>query len=227
MRLAAVFLLAALPAAAQEFVVVPGPLTDEEFYRAVACAAPPGDACQKPILRWPEDKRQDLTVALVSVTPALLPYQRAIFEAGLDAALGQINALDAGVRLTRIAGGRGATDIAIHVVATPPGQVMEDTGVEGLDGNVLPLGRVALRARDNEIREALIAISAQARRREIASILLEEVTQALGLMTDIEGPDYRRSVFAETGNSVVRLEGQDAMALRRHYRGAPTADEES
>lgn len=101
---------------------------------------------------------------------------------------------------------------------------MQNTGVEDLDGNVLPLGRVALRARDNTIREALIAISAKARRREIASILLEEITQALGLMTDIQGPTYRRSVFSEDSNSVVRLEGQDAMALRRHY--APDTPQE-
>ena len=104
---------------------------------------------------------------------------------------------------------------------------MRDTGVPGLDGALLPLGRVALRARDGDIREALIAVSAFTRRREIASILLEEITQGLGLMTDIRGPGYARSVFSEDGNSTTRLTGQDAMALRRHYPPSGESAEES
>lgn len=214
MKAAALCLLLPGLACAQEFVDVPGSLTDEAFYRAVACAAAPGDACRKPYLHWPEEKRRDLTVALSSVTDSLEEWQKALYESGLDNAVAQINGLNAGVRLVRAPDG---ADIEVHVVATPPGEVMRDTGVPDLDGAVLPLGRVALRARDGEIREALIAVSAQARRREIASILLEEIVQGLGLMTDVRGPAYRRSLFSEDGNSVVRLQGQDAMALRRHY----------
>ena len=213
MRLA-VLLLAATPLAAQEFVEVPGRLSDDAFYRAVACAAPPGADCRKPLLRWPDALRQDLTVGLVSLTDELLPYQRRFYEEGLSGALAEINGLGAGIRLRR---DDDAPDIAIHVVATPPGGVMTGTGVPALDGALLPLGRVALRARDGVIREAIIAVSGRARRREVASVLLEEITQALGLMTDISGPAYRRSVFSEDGNSVTRLEGQDAMAVRRHY----------
>lgn len=215
MRLGAVALCLAGPAAAQEFVEVTGPLRDEAFYRAVACAAPPGGDCAKPFLRWPEEKRSPLTVGLVSLPRGLPDWRRRLFDAGLDSALAQINAVGAAIRLRRVA--EAPPDIEIHVVATAPGAVMQDTGVPALDGEVLPLGRVALRARDGEIREALIAVSAQARRREIASVLLEEITQGLGLMTDIKGAAYFRSVFFEDGNSTVRLIGQDAMALRRHY----------
>lgn len=222
-------MLCAAPAAAQEFILAPGPLEDDDFYRAIACAAPPGGECRKPLIRWPEAIRDQITVGFETLTPALQPYQRTLYEAGLDGALAQINGLDAGIRLRRA--GVAAPDIAIHVVATAPGAVMENTGVDGLDGNVLPLGRVALRAREGEIREALIAISVQARRREIASVLLEEITQALGLMTDISGPAYDRSLFSEDGNSVVRLQGQDAMAVRRHYaqdaRDPAPAEEDS
>ena len=39
----------------------------------------------------------------------------------------------------------------------------------------------------------------------------------MGLPTDIAGEAYRGSIFSETGNSVVRLTGQDAEALRLHY----------
>lgn len=207
-------LLLAGPAAAQEFVVAPGPLSDEAFYRAVACAAEPDGVCQKPFIRWNAEKREALGVSLASIAPGLPPYKRQLIEAGLDDAIAQINGLDAGIRLLRAA---GEGDIDVHIVSTPPGYIMTGTGIPALDGNMLPLGRVALRAREGEIREGVIAISAFVRRREIASILLEEITQALGLMTDIRGPAYRRSLFSEDGNSVTRIVGQDAAALRRHY----------
>lgn len=218
---AAVLALLAFPAAAQEFVEAPDRLSDHDFYRAVACAAPPGGDCRKPYLRWSEERRGGLTVSLASVAEGLRGYRRAIYEDALDSALSQVNALEAGVRLSRT---DGPADIEVHVVSTRPGHVMRDTGVPDLDGAVLPLGRVALRARDGEIGEALVAISSFARRREIASILLEEVVQGLGLMTDIRGPAYRRSLFSEDGNSVVRIEGQDAMALRRHYSPGDTGE---
>ncbi|MFO6464594.1 DUF2927 domain-containing protein [Jannaschia sp. KMU-145] len=210
----------ALPAGAQEFVTAPGPMTDTEFYRAVACAAAPGGECRKPFLRWPEAKRGGVTIALASVPPGLPSWRLALFNQGLEAAIAQINGLGIGLRLARA--DAGPADIDIHIVLTPPGEVMRDTGVPALDGATLPLGRVALRAKGGEIRDALIAVSAEARRREIASVLLEEITQGLGLMTDISGPAYGRSLFSEDSNSVVRLEGQDAMALRRHYPPAGT-----
>jgi hypothetical protein len=31
-----------------------GPLTDEEFYRLIACAASPGGRCRKTMLHWSE-----------------------------------------------------------------------------------------------------------------------------------------------------------------------------
>jgi hypothetical protein len=158
--------------------------------------------------------RDGLTVGLVSLPSALPDRRAALFEAGVAGAIDQINALGAGVTLAR---DDGAPAIAIHVVATPPGGVMTGTGVSSLDGALLPLARVALRTRQGEITEAVIAVSAEARRPEIASIMLEEITQALGLMTDIAGPAYAGSLFAERGNAVTTLEGQDAMALRRHY----------
>ena len=41
----------ALPAAAQDFVDTNGPLSDEAFYRLVACAAPPNEECAKPFYK--------------------------------------------------------------------------------------------------------------------------------------------------------------------------------
>ncbi|PWJ22304.1 DUF2927 domain-containing protein [Jannaschia seohaensis] len=213
MRLAALALLAT-PLAAQEFVEVPGRLSDEAFYRAVACGAPPEGACRKPFLLWPEEMRADLTVGLASAPDDLPPFRRRLFETGVEGAIAEINGLGAGLRLRR---DDIAPAIEIHIVDTPPWGVMTRTGVPLLDGALLPLALVVLRPREGAIGEALIAISAEARRREIASVLLEEITQSLGLMTDIAGPAYDRSLFSETGNSVTRLTGQDAMAVRRHY----------
>lgn len=207
----ALWLLLALPAAAQEYVEVPGRLDDAAFYRAVACAAPPGGACRKPFLRWPEARRGDLTVGLVPLAEGPPPD---LYRRDLDAALAEVNGLDAGLRLRRT---RGRADIEVHVVDTPPGHVMRGTGIADLDGQVLPLGRVSLRTRGGIIREALVAISSYAGPGEVAPILLEEIVQGLGLITDIKSPAYGDSLFSEERNDVVRLEAQDAMALRRHY----------
>lgn len=201
------------PAAAQEYVAVRGPLGDEDFYRVVACAAEPGADCRKPFLRWPLPRRADLTVALASGTAD--GVSRDLYEHGLDAAMREINAQEAGVRVRRV---DGLADITVHVVATPPGQVMRRTGVEDFDGLVLPLALVTVRARGSDIRSARIAVSAHAGVEELPSLLLEEIVQGLGLITDIHGAAYRGSIFAENGNTVTRLAGQDAMALRRHYK---------
>jgi hypothetical protein len=89
--------------------------------------------------------------------------------------------------------------------------------VPELDGSEIAIGRVAIRSRGEEITGAAIAISADIQRREIASVVLEELVQAMGLVTDVVSPAYEDSIFSETGNSVTRLRGQDAAALRRHY----------
>ena len=137
-------------------------LSDAEFYRAVACAAPPGGPARKPFLRWNEAARGDVD-RRPRLGHARLPgAAHARFRRGLDAAVAQVNALDAGIRLRAVAG--GPADIAVHVVATTPGHVMHDTGVAGPRREPLALGRVALRVRDGEIRDALIAVSAYADR---------------------------------------------------------------
>jgi hypothetical protein len=214
-RLATLLALLASPAGAQEFVHVWGPLDDEAFYRAVACAAPPGEACRKPLLRWPEAVRDGVTVGLESLPEGLPPARRALYARGVANAIAQVNAAGAGIRLARTR--QGAPDIAIHVLATRAGGTIAGTGDPALDGAVLPLARVALRAVGGEVRAASIALSDDAPHDEIASLLLEEIVQALGLMTDLAGPGTAASIFAEDRNSVTRLLGQDAEALRRHY----------
>ena len=218
MRAAALALLLAAPAAAQEFVPFEAPPGDDAFYRAVACAAPPGGPCAKPVLRWPAARRDPLTVGLVTVTPMLAGEGQRRFDAALDAALAEIASVGADLRLAR---DDADPDIAIHVVPTPPDHVIDGTGIAGLDGAHLQLGRVALVSRGGTITRGLIAVSAFARPSEIGPVLLEEVTQALGLMTDLRGPGLEASVFGEDTNAARRLSPQDAMAIRRHYPPRP------
>ncbi|MEM9639662.1 MAG: hypothetical protein AAGA94_18565, partial [Pseudomonadota bacterium] len=70
-----------------------------------------------------------------------------------------------------------------------------------------------------EITQAVILFANSVVLEEVPSIMVEEVVQATGLMTDIGSPWYRdRSIFAEfSDNTVTRLQPQDLMALRRHY----------
>lgn len=220
MRLWLAALLACLsaPLAAQEYIQTDALLSDEAFYRLVACGAAPGADCSKPMIFWPQDKRAALRVGFVSKTPALAPWQDRLYTLALTNAVAEINRVGGGIRLQIVPPSElGTRDIAMHVLDTRPDEGMADTTEAGLEGRVLPLGQVMVRARNRWIDQAVISMSVDTPRRAIASVVLEEVVQALGLMTDIRSPVYRRSIFAEDSNSGTRLRGQDAMVIRRHY----------
>jgi len=200
---------------AQEFVTVPRRLSDEGFYRLVACEAPPGGACAKPMIRWPEARRLSLSVGIVRVDPSFPGYKLDLVDAAIDRALAEINASGAYLVVERSY--EAGPDLALYLLDTPQDGVIAQTSSSLLDGSDLPIGRVAIRSVGTEIQEAAIAISRDIGRREIASVVLEELVQALGLPTDVRSPAYRDSIFNEDFNSVVWLRGQDAEALRRHY----------
>lgn len=207
--------LAAPAARAQEFVAVPGIISDDAFYRLVACAAPPGGDCAKPVIRWPETRRLQLRVGIAAIADSFPSYKLDLIDQAIDDAIAEINASGAALFLRRAY--EGELDIPIYLVDTPQGGRIEGTGIAELDGADIAIARVALRSRGGDIVAAAIAISEDIRRREIASVVLEELVQAMGLPTDIASPAYDRSIFSETANSTVWLRGQDAAALRRHY----------
>ena len=217
LRLAALATLLILPGLswAQEFVTVPRRLSDEAFYRLVACAAPPGGECRKPLIRWPERRAVSLTVGIVQIDAGFPGYKLDLVEAAIDRAIAEINASGAYLVLERSY--EPDPDIALYLVETPEGGVIAGTGNAGLDGEELAVGRVAIRSLGGEIQDAAIAISRDINRREVASVVLEEIVQALGLATDVQSPAYGDSIFNENANTVVWLRGQDAEALRRHY----------
>ena len=136
-------------------------------------------------------------------------------HAAIDAASEEINGAGAYLLLERVY--EGTPDIGVYLLQTAQGGTITSTGNPEMDGETLAVGRVAIRSVGGDIRSATIAISRDIMRRKIASVVLEELVQAMGLPTDIQSPAYGDSIFNETGNSVVRLLGQDAEALRRHY----------
>jgi hypothetical protein len=69
-----------------------------------------------------------------------------------------------------------------------------------------------------EILAAAIVMSTTLGIGSYEGVILEELTQALGLMTDIKSPAYVGvSVLSQDGNRVTRLGQQDKVALRLHY----------
>lgn len=209
------FLALPRPGAAQEFIAVPDLVSDEAFYRMVACAAPPGGDCAKPFVWWPRERRLRLRVGIAQISEGFADYRFDVVDRSVDRAIAEINGAGAHLFLERAF--EGPFDIPIFLVDAPQGGEITGTGVADLDGSSISIGRVALRSRGAEITGAAIAISADIQRREIASVVLEELAQSLGLVTDVLSPAYSHSVFSEDHNSATRLRGQDAEALRRHY----------
>ena len=216
MKVSGVLLLSATIASAQDSVRTDGPLTDDVFYSLVACAAPPGRDCTVPMVRWPG--ADDLTVSLYQVEQGFPDARRIALQKALYAAMAQINATPATLQL-RFAPRGQIADITVHLLDIKMGGVIDHTGLDPLDGTPLEAALVQLWWNGNlDLTRAAIVFPQDIEWVGLRSIVLEELTQALGLRTDIDNPWYEtRSVFSETSNSVTSLGAQDIMALQRHY----------
>lgn len=210
--------LVAADAAAQEYVTVKGPLSDDDFYRLVTCAAPPGGDCQKTSARWSARKARDLTYAIVFVAEGFPPRLRARIEEGLDRGAEVLNAAGADLHVRR-ARASERPDISVRLLDIPEGARIRGTGVPELEG--VPIGAATNTLIWNDARKLVachISSSNNADLDEVVSGMVEEITQCLGFNTDIGGRHYEtRSIFSETSNTLVRPGKQDIMALRRHY----------
>jgi hypothetical protein len=212
-RLALTLALACGPALAQDFVTTAGPLSDADFYRLVACAAPPGGDCAKPMLHWPTDA--PVTVGIARIDPAFLGGKQARARAALTRAVQYLN--DCGMGL-RLAEAEGDTMIRLRLIDSDGAEPLADTGSQALDGTTLRGARVVVQARGGVIRSAEIAIGTRLHISHYESALIEELAQALGLLTDIRNPDYEGvSIFSEDSNAAKKPGRQDIMALSRHY----------
>ncbi len=216
--LLAPLLLLATAALPDDFVIAKGRLSDADFYRLVACGRPPGGICRMPLRRWPADLARDLTVTKLSDIEPVWPTTAAQIDLALDLAIDQINNAGAGIRLRRV--DDNAPALIRLQVRSPRTMALisgETTQARIPAGMVMPGG-----ASPDRITAASIVISSAIALTETNSVVLEELTQSLGLPFDISGKYYRRrSIFSQESNGVTRLTGQDITALRLHYPPTP------
>ncbi len=220
MKFAGLIILAlATPAVADNgAITVASPLDDTALYRAVACGAPPGSDCTAPLLAWPAKQAGNLSVTISVTDPGYPSSAARDVSAALDKAIVEINQVGAAVHVRRGPDG-SAADIAIRFFATAEGDIARRSGIPDLDGHPMTGGHVSVDFdAENRITAGMILFAADIGDQNVASIVLEELTQSLGLLYDIDGPAYAEtSIFSETGDEVTQLTGQDAALLLSHY----------
>lgn len=213
-RLILLGLLAAGPAAANEPVLAESKLSDVDFHRLVTCGAAKGKTCLSPRVRW---RKRQLTVGMHADTGTMSPQISSQVSQALDAAINTINAVGAGITLTRDDSKR-RPNIVLGRVSLREGERTKKT-FDVRDGVVVGIGTNTVWWDGSlKITKATILISAHIQRRDIASVVLEELFQSLGFRHDVEGAYYHtRSILAENSNATTQIKGQDAAILRLHY----------
>lgn len=205
------------PAAADSFVHLDRRVTDSDLHRAVACAAEPGGDCTEPMAAWPAPQRRALTVSLQGDGSG---PRHAQLGRALDRAVAQINRVGADLRLRRVGDGAEA-EIMLWDSDIAEGEpiMLPEAGFDGQE--TMEGARVNLWWDDNHtITHGAIVIAADLPDGDLRSVVLEEMVQSLGLLTDLTGPAYAMtSIFSESSNTVTRLSGQDAAVVRLHYPG--------
>ncbi|SMY06566.1 DUF2927 domain-containing protein [Flavimaricola marinus] len=205
-------------ALAEDFVVTEGPLSDEAFYRLVACRAAPGKGCSERMVRWPASAAAELGIGLASIDDSYPPDLAQRMDQAIDRVIDTLNGAGAGLRLVRAVRTTQA-DISVHLVGAVQGGLIQGTGNIEMDG--VEIGAALVHIRWNlagNIIRGTIAVASDVPPDEAYPVLLEEITQSLGLMTDIRNPYYEDiSVFSEDSNGVMSLSAQDLFAIRRHY----------
>ncbi len=207
-------LLLALPAHAQDAIPSGGLLSDKDLLRLLTCGAKPDGDCTVRPVRW---RNPDLTISFGPIPRGYYDKRAARIEHSLDLAIATINAAGSAVHLTRVT---GRADIELRPTLFRMGdKIHGENGVtsgqhmsEGLFSIQPDLG--------GRIHSATILIARDAAMPNIRSIVLEEMTQSLGFRFDVRGGAYQDiSIFAQWGNRIKDIEGQDAAILRLYYPG--------
>jgi hypothetical protein len=206
---------AAMPATASDGVRTTGLLTDTDFLRLVTCGAAPDGPCQIDPATWPDPG--NLTIAFGPVPDGYSTEKAAQIGRALDDTITSINNLSTAVTLRR------TTDVAAAQIILRPtllrenDRVRDEPGVP--DGEPIGVGYVYVTwDADRRLTRGTILISQDIAPAEVTSVVLEEVTQSLGFLFDIDNPAYEYvSIFAQNSNAVQTLTGQDAAVLRLYY----------
>jgi hypothetical protein len=216
-RAAAALCLAATTAFAEappsDGILAPGLLSDRDFYRLATCGAQPGGECRAASLHWSKPR---LTLAIATGSDPVPPGFHARLERAARHAITEVNGVGAGIAIDFLP--EGPADITILPTGLTEGTVLRET--PGFSGaGVMGVGYMTVWSNDrNQITEAVILISTSITEADLTSVMLEEVTQSLGFLFDIESPAYEGvSILSQTSNATIRLIGQDAMLLRLHY----------
>lgn len=208
---------------ADDYLTTQGRLSNEDFYHLVACRAAPGQACSDRIVQWSAANAMRLGVGIASVAEGYPPELAREMSRGIDRVITTLNGADAALRLERATKSSQA-GISIHLIGAGQGGIIQGTGNNEMDG--VSIGAALVHIRWNlsgDITRGTIALASDIPQDEAFPILLEEITQSLGLMTDIRSPYYRDiSVFSEDSNEVDRFSDQDLYAIRRHYPNPDT-----
>ena len=161
---------------------------------------------------------RDVSNEIVMIEAGYPAKVAAKLGAGLDATIAGLNGVGAGLMVSRSAPGRVA-DIRIFLLNSPNERKILGTGLPWFNGVYMKVARMQIGWRASlEILQCAIASRRDAKTSEVERLLIEEVTQCLGFLTDIGGRTYEsRSIIWETSNARSQLGAQDAIALRRHY----------
>lgn len=137
-------------------------------------------------------------------------------DAAVVRALQHLSAVDMGITLRYTA---DDPDIAIYLLDTARGEKITTGHGNLLNGLTMANAITALDVDGAVINGASIALSRTMSIRQYESVMLEEITQALGLVTDISNPHYRsRSILSQNADNSLKILGdQDKVALIRHY----------
>lgn len=136
--------------------------------------------------------------------------------AAIDHALVQINSAEAGIHLTFEP--HNKADITVRATDIAEGQQLDD--IPHFSGSgTMGVGYMTVWSDENNlITEAVILISTAITDQDLTSVMLEEMTQSLGILYDIENPAYEGvSILSQTSNATTTIEGQDAALLRWLY----------
>lgn len=179
----------------------------------MACAAPPDGDCAKPLYKW---NKTNITVGITVRSSVFLGGKQKRAKAAVVRALQRLNAVEMALSLRTVS---TQPDIAIYLLDTPRGTRITTVDGSILNGLIMANAITALDVDGTIINGASIAFSNTLTIRQYESVMLEEITQALGLITDIQNPYYRsRSILSQNSdNSLKTLGEQDKLALIRHY----------